>query len=68
MSELENMTLLELRNLAKEKNIRNISKLKKDEIIQLLKQIEKTSEPVNETEEMKYDENDEEQIIAGESV
>ena len=26
MSELENMTLLELRNFAKEQNIRNISK------------------------------------------
>ena len=32
MSELENMTLLELRNFAKEQNIRNISKLKKEEL------------------------------------
>ena len=43
MSELENMTLLELRNFAKEKNIRNISKLKKDELIVLLKQVAETS-------------------------
>ena len=45
MSELENMTLLELRNFAKEKNIRNISKLKKDELIVLLKQVAETSKP-----------------------
>ena len=32
MSDLENMTLLELRNFAKEQNIRNISKLKKEEL------------------------------------
>ena len=38
MSELENMTLLELRNFAKEQNIRNISKLKKEELIMLLNQ------------------------------
>lgn len=37
MSELENMTLLELRNFAKEQNIKNISKLKKDELIELAK-------------------------------
>lgn len=36
MSELENMTLLELRNFAKEQNIKNISKLKKEELIELL--------------------------------
>ena len=31
MSDLENMTLLELRNFAKEHNIKNISKLNKEE-------------------------------------
>ena len=40
MSELENMTLLELRNFAKEQNIKNISKLKKDELVCLLKQVQ----------------------------
>ena len=73
MSELENMTLLELRNFAKEQNIRNISKLKKDELIALLKQVAETSKPqeklVEEKEEIRYDKNDEEQFEeAGESV
>ena len=56
MSELDNMTLLELRNFAKEKNIKNISKLKKEELISLLKQIEKSSEPVKEKTKIKSDE------------
>ena len=66
MSELENMTLLELRNFAKEQNIRNISKLKKDELIVLLKQVAETSKPqekpIEEKEEIRYDKNDEEQL------
>ena len=70
MSELEKMTLLELRNLAKEQNIRNISKLKKDELIILLKQVAETSKPQQEEkEEIRYDKNDEEQLEdVGESV
>ena len=39
MSELENMTLLELRNFAKERNIKNISKLKKEDLIEVLGQV-----------------------------
>ena len=39
MSNLENMTLIELKKLAKENNIRNISKLKKEELIDILKEI-----------------------------
>ena len=39
MYELEHLTLLELKKLAKENNIRNISKLKKEEIIEVLKSI-----------------------------
>ena len=71
MSDLENMTLLELRNFAKEKNIKNISKLKKDELVALLKQIAETSKPhethENKSEfdkesEIRYDKNDEEQF------
>ena len=64
MSDLENMTLLELRNIAKEKNIKNISKLKKEELISLLKQIEKASEPIKTNnilepkKEIRYDENE----------
>ena len=69
MLELENMTLLELKNFAKEHNIKNISKLKKDELIELLKQIQKTSEPVEEVDkEIRYDENDEEQIEVNDSI
>ena len=77
MSELENMTLLELRNFAKERNIKNISKLKKEELIELLRQIEKSSEPVkivekeenlNEPKEIRYDENDEEQLEVNDAV
>ena len=71
MSELENMTLLELRNFAKDQNIKNISKLKKDELVALLKQVAETSIPheVPETEEIRYDKNDDEQLEeAGEAV
>ena len=45
MLDLENMTLLELRNFAKEHNIKNISKLKKEELIILLNQIKESSKP-----------------------
>ena len=36
---LEEMSLTELKDLAKENNIKNISKLKKDELIEMLSQI-----------------------------
>ena len=66
MSELENMTLLELRNFAKEQNIRNISKLKKEELIALLKQVAENSKPqekqTEEKKEIRYDKNDEEAL------
>ena len=77
MLDLDSMTLLELRNFAKEHNIKNISKLKKDELIALLKQIEETSKPKVEEKkeeksdekkeekrdnEIRYDENDEDQL------
>lgn len=73
MSELENMTLLELRNFAKEQNIRNISKLKKEELTALLKQVAENSKPqekqTEEKTEIRYDKNDEEQLEeVGESV
>ena len=70
MSELENMTLLELRNFAKEQNIKNISKLKKEELVVLLKQVAETSKPQEKTkEEIKYDRDDDEQFEQiGESV
>ena len=73
MQELEDMTLLELRNYAKEQNIKNISKLKKEELISLLKQIKETAskkdEPKTESKGIKYDDNDEEQVEeVGETV
>ncbi len=73
MSELEKMTLLELRNFAKEQNIKNISKLKKDELLLLLEQVTKTPELQEKHEkiedEIRYDKNDEEQFQeAGESI
>ncbi len=43
MYELEHLTLLELKKLAKENNIRNISKLKKEEIIEVLKSIKNSN-------------------------
>ena len=43
MQDLENLTLLELKKLAKENNIRNISKLNKDELIEVLKSIQTNS-------------------------
>ena len=43
MPDLESLTLLELKKLAKENNIRNISKLKKEELIEVLKSIKNKS-------------------------
>ena len=40
MTDLENLTLLELKKMAKENNIRNISKLNKEELIEVLKSLE----------------------------
>ena len=44
MLDIESMTLLELKELAKEHNIKNISKLKKEELITVLKQITNQTE------------------------
>ena len=51
MSELENMTLVELRKIAKEQNIKNISKLKKDELIQVLIDLQRSIDEQKEEEE-----------------
>ena len=58
MLNLENMTLLELKELAKERNIKNISKLKKEEIIDVLKNLESSNKP----NKLRYDDGDEEQV------
>ena len=51
MIDIESMTLLELKELAKEHNIRNISKLKKDELVTVLKQIVNQSNAIEDEEE-----------------
>ena len=43
MINLEDKTLAELKELAKENNIKNISKLKKEELVQVLEQVINTS-------------------------
>ena len=50
MENLEELTLTELKEIAKEKEIKNISKLKKEELIELLSNNSKTdnSEEINE--------------------
>ena len=48
--DLEKATLVELRQLVKEKGIKNASKLKKDELIKILKD-EKNEKAENETAE-----------------
>ena len=67
MLDLDKMTLTELKELAKQNNIKNISKLKKEELIIVLKQVvkndDKESKDNNNSENIKierqYDENGE---------
>ena len=58
MTNLENLTLLELKKLAKENNIRNISKLKKEELIEVLKSLQNSNFEEDEEDE-NYDIEDE---------
>ena len=50
MENLENYTLVELRQLAKEKGIKNVSKLKKEELIEYLTNIQGETTPQSEEE------------------
>ena len=64
MPELEKMTLADLKSLAKENNIKNISKLKKEDLIEILEQILKRTNNANiqeneSTDSTKYDSNGE---------
>ena len=52
MPDLEKMTLLDLKVIAKENNIKNISKLKKEELIEILKKVLKTE---NQSEDLQED-------------
>ena len=47
MQNLEDLTLVELKNLAKENNVKNISKLKKEDLIIVLNQIIGTENKIN---------------------
>lgn len=49
MANLEKMSLIQLKQLAKENNIKNISKLKKEELISILEQVIQVEEPNNTT-------------------
>ena len=61
MPNLDGLTLLELKKLAKENNIRNISKLNKEELIEVLKSVENNNfEKDDEIDE--YEENEDEFI------
>ena len=60
MSELDSLTLLELKKLAKENNIRNIAKLKKEELIEVLKSIQNKR---FEEDDEELEEDDEDDII-----
>ena len=81
MSELEEMTLNELKEIAKEQNIKNISKLKKDELIEVLIDLQRSRNKAEETEKrrkqitnekkqdyIKYDSSDEENEFSSESM
>lgn len=65
MANLEEMTLVELKNLAKENNIKNISKLKKDDLIDILKQLQ--PKEVKKTKN-RYDDGDSNDFNVEESV
>ena len=52
MPDLEKMTLSDLKVIAKENNIKNISKLKKEELIEILKKVLKTE---NQSEDLQED-------------
>ena len=76
MSELDNLTLLQLKQLAKQNNIRSVSKLKKEELIDILSKINGTveeqpyftkNEEPDEEIERKYDaEDDEAELVDSE--
>ena len=69
MLNLEEMTLTQLKKLAKEHNIKNISKLKKDELVAMLTQILKeTEENEVKEEEEKIQEEDTTPVVEKEPV
>ncbi len=63
MSDLEEKTLTELKNLAKEHNIKNISKLKKDDLITMLKQVLSIQSNTSEKETIMSEDKEEKDIL-----
>ncbi len=66
MNEIENYSLSELKELAKEKGIKNISKLKKEELINILsEEIKETTQEIHEETERYKVTNEDDTIIEG---
>ena len=55
----ENCTLVELRQLAKEKGIKNVSKLKKEELLEMLEDLQDKQEKNNYVKTIKTEDNNE---------
>ena len=62
---LEEMSLTELKDLAKENNIKNISKLKKDELIEMLSQILNQNNSIKRKEKVEKEENNTSEEMSG---
>mgnify|MGYP000131669381 FL=1 len=62
---LEEMSLTELKDLAKENNIKNISKLKKDELIEMLSQILNQNNSIKREEKEEKEENNTSEEMSG---
>ena len=62
---LEEMSLTELKDLAKENNIKNISKLKKDELIEMLSQILNQNNSIKREEKVEKEENNTSEEMSG---
>ncbi len=64
----ENCTLVELRQLAKERGVKNVSKLKKDELIELLKNMEDNTTSIDDCTVNKYTSTDNKEEKAKENI
>ena len=62
---LEEMSLTELKDLAKENNIKNISKLKKDELIEMLSQILNQNNSIKREEKVEKEESNTSEEMSG---
>ena len=62
---LEEMSLTELKDLAKENNIKNISKLKKDELLEMLSQILNQNNSIKREEKVEKEENNTSEEMSG---